>query len=132
MPVNAMTPRPLFSTILDRLLRASAVTGKTGYLEPANLLNSATRKTGLKDFGEPDFLDAFREIADSLGKTGNLNAFGRFALRNYMTENLVKRLTMIEFLKRNPEIANQHIEAPVFITGWYRTGTTYLHNLLFN
>jgi len=47
-----------------------------------------------------------------------------------MIGNLASRLRMIEVLKRNPEIQQQKIQKPIFITGWHRTGTTLLHNLL--
>jgi hypothetical protein len=35
-------------------------------------------------------------------------------------------------LKRFPEIGNQQIRRPILITGWYRTGSTYLQNLLWS
>ena len=130
--MNSAMPRPLIAKTLDRVLRASAITLKNDYLASSALLNAASRRTELDDFGETAFTDAFNSLAISIEKNGNLNNFGRFALRNYLIETLIKRLKIIEFLKHHPDIASREIDAPIFITGWYRTGTTYLHNLIWN
>jgi len=66
---------------------------------------------------------------ESVSQEGNLTFFGRFAFSQFLVGNLASRLRTIEVLKRNPEIQQQKISKPIFITGWYRSGTTYLHNL---
>jgi hypothetical protein len=99
-------------------------------LDSEQLLDAAGRRTGLQDFGDPLFEEALAALLDSVNREGRLTFFGRFALRQFLIENLCSRLRVIEVLKRFPEIRRQKIACPIFITGWYRTGTTYLQNLL--
>ena len=99
-------------------------------LELQGLFESACHKTGLSDWGDQRFKEALRVLLDSVAREGKLTFFGRFTLRQFLTDNLCNRLRIIEAGKRFPEIGQQKILRPIFITGWYRTGTTYLHNLL--
>ena len=99
-------------------------------MKSEHLLEAAGRRTGLQDFGDPRFEDALAALLDSVNQEGKLTFFGRFTVRQFLVENLCSRLRVVEVLKRFPEIYRQNIQRPIFITGWYRTGTTYLHNLL--
>jgi hypothetical protein len=98
-------------------------------LKKENLLETAGRKTSLTDWGDSWFQEALTVLLDSVYQEGKLTFFGRFTLRQFLIENLCSRLRLIEVLKRFPEIQHQKIQKPIFITGWYRTGTTHLHNL---
>ena len=99
-------------------------------LQREDLMETSARRTGLNDWGDPGFQAALTALLDSVNQEGKLTFFGRFSVRQFLLQNLCSRLRIIEVLKRFPEIRQQHIQKPVFITGWYRTGTTYLHNLL--
>ena len=99
-------------------------------LQCEDLLDAACRTTELTDWGDPRFQEALTALLDSVNQEGKLTFFGRFTLRQFLIENLCSRLRVIEVLKRFPEIHLQTIQRPIFITGWYRTGTTHLHNLL--
>ena len=99
-------------------------------LQIDNLLEAAGRQTALSDWGDLWFHEALTALLDSVNQDGKLTFFGRFSLRRFLIGNLVSRLRMIEVLKRFPEIQQQQIQRPIIITGWYRTGTTHLHNLL--
>jgi hypothetical protein len=94
------------------------------------LLESACRKTGLRDWGDQRFKNALDVLVNSIAKDGELTFFGRFSLRQFLFDNLCRRLGIIETVKRFSEIGRQKIQRPIFIVGWYRTGSTYLHNLL--
>ncbi len=106
------------------------ISDKLNPLELHDLFESACRKTGHSDWGDPGFKEALEALLLSVGREGKLTFFGRFALRQFLTDNLCNRLRIIETVKCFPEIGQQKILRPIFITGWYRTGTTYLHNLL--
>jgi hypothetical protein len=99
-------------------------------LQSEDLLEAAARRTRLQDWGDPWFKEALAALLDSVNQEGKLTFFGRFSLRQFLIGNLGSRLRTIEVLKRFPEIQQQKIHRPIFITGWYRTGTTHLHNLL--
>jgi hypothetical protein len=118
-----------------RMLNAAARRSTQIFYKPANLeskdlLESASRKTDLQDWGDPEFMKALSALLESLNQEGKLTYFGRFSVKQFIIENLCSRLRTIEVLKRFPEIQKQKIPKPIFITGWYRTGTTQLHNLL--
>ena len=93
------------------------------------LLEKASKKTGLYDWGDLWFKKALKAVVDSINQEGKLTTFGRFTLKQFLTDNLCSRLRVIEVLKRFPEIRQQKIQKPILVTGWYRTGTTHLHNL---
>jgi len=115
--VNSLARRT--TPVFDRLVS----------LQIENLLETAGRKIALNDWGDPWFQKALSALLDSVNQEGKLTFFGRFSLRQFLIGNLASRLRIIEVLKRFPEIQQQKIHRPIFITGWYRTGTTHLHNL---
>jgi len=95
-----------------------------------DLLLSACRKTGLSEWDDQRFQEALESLLLSIEREGTLTFFGRFTLRQLLVGNLCSRLRIVEAVKRFPEIKQLKIQRPIFITGWYRTGTTYFHNLL--
>ena len=126
---GTFTPLPI--RLLNAIARRSGpIYTKTVSLEIQHLLETACGKTQLEDWGDQSALEPFEALIDSVGRDGKLTFFGRFALRQFLIAKLCNRLRIIEALKRFPEITRQKIDRPVFITGWYRCGTTYLHNLL--
>ena len=98
-------------------------------LQKEDLLEAACRQTGLQDWGDPRFKEALAALLDSVNEEGKLTFFGRFSLRQFLIGNLCSRLRTIEVIKRFPEIKQQKVHRPIFIIGWYRSGTTHLHNL---
>jgi len=110
--------------------KARPVFDRLASLNCENLKAAAARQTGLQDWGDPRFEEALDALLESVNREGRLTFFGRFAFRQFMIGNLASRLRTIEVLKRFPEVQEQKIQNPIFITGWYRSGTTYLHRLL--
>ena len=123
----APAPVRLLNTVARR---AKPISDRLNPLELQGLFESACHKTGLSGWGDQRFKEALRILLDSVGREGKLTFFGRFTLRQFLVDNLCRRLRIIETIKRFPEIGQQKIQRPIFITGWYRTGSTYLHNLL--
>jgi len=122
---------PLPVRLLNALNRKSNFSlQKRISLRSDDLIESASRKTGLRNWGDPGFKEALDSLLESVLAEGRLTFFGRFALRQFLIGNLCNRLHIIAAMERFPEIGQQTIHRPIFITGWYRTGTTYLHNLL--
>ncbi|MGD8290083.1 MAG: sulfotransferase [Desulfobacterales bacterium] len=118
-----------------RLLNIAArhtnfISDRLNRLDLHELLDSARRKTKLRDWGDQRFKNALDVLVNSVAKDGELTFFGRLTLRQFLLANLCQRLNIVETCKRFPEIGQQKIQRPIFITGWYRTGSTYLHNLL--
>jgi hypothetical protein len=132
---NHLTYKGVFTPLPIRLLNTIArksgpISAKPVSLEIRNLLETACGKTHLEDWGHQSARQALEVLLESVHREGKLTYFGRLTLRQFLIAKLCNRLRIIEALKRFPEIARQKIDRPVFITGWYRCGTTYLHNLL--
>lgn len=91
----------------------------------------AERLTGLNDYGDPDgaFAKRLQDTIDTVLRT-DWNTLGRFGIRYILHWHLSNRLRLVELLKRRPDIENIRVERPIVITGLFRTGTTYLHNVL--
>jgi hypothetical protein len=98
-------------------------------LDPDELLQSAVRRTGLDDFGGDEFRIPYHIFLRAASAEARLHALGRMLLRGDVLHWLENRLQLTEARKRSPEIARQRIEAPIFITGLPRTGTSILHEV---
>ena len=130
-----LTYKGLFRPWPIRSLNAIArslqpISDKSVSLEVRHLLAKASSKTDLENWGHPSARQALDVLLESVQREGKLTYFGRFALRQFLIAKLCNRLRIVEALKRFPQIMRQEIRQPIFITGWYRCGTTYLHNLL--
>ncbi|MGB5809953.1 MAG: sulfotransferase [Polyangiales bacterium] len=98
-------------------------------IDAERVMKLAERVTGLNDFGG----GSFRSRLDSavLGiNEADLNTTGLLGARYLLNWHLSNRLRVIDFAKRHPELDERTIEQPIVITGFFRTGTTFLHNVL--
>jgi hypothetical protein len=95
-----------------------------------DLQASAARRTGLADFGDDDYRDGLAVLLDSLDREARLTPEGARAQRALLRGALSARLLSEAAWQANPGHAQVPIQAPVFITGLPRTGTTALHRLL--
>ncbi|MFL1596956.1 sulfotransferase family protein [Gordonia amicalis] len=91
---------------------------------------SATRATGLEDFGDTDYLEPLGILLDSYRSEAGLTELGSKMFRFFLKGALVARLLSEASWKTNPEHADVEITRPIFVTGLPRTGTTALHRLL--
>ena len=91
---------------------------------------SATRRTGLTDFGPDDYTDGLAVLLDACARDAGLTPLGSKAQRAVLRGALTARLSSEAAWQANPGYAHVPIEAPIFITGLPRTGTTALHRLL--
>jgi hypothetical protein len=99
-------------------------------LDEASLLAAARRETALDDFGDESFREPLRRLLGSLEAEAQLHPLGRLLLRQTLVRLLVNRLRLEALFARHPEIGAADVEAPVFVVGLQRTGTTLLHRLL--
>jgi hypothetical protein len=102
----------------------------TDFFDPDRLMAVARSRTGLSDFGDPAFREPLEILCRSLDAEASLSAAGRQAHAERLTDLLVDRLTLFEWLRRYPEIRDIVIDSPVVIAGLPRTGTTMLYRML--
>ena len=122
-----------------RLLNAAwGAVQRAGIARPAlsadSLVRAAKRSARLDDLGadfeDPVTQDSLRRLLESLEEEAQLHPFGRSVIRGTLVGALVTRLRLEHLSKRHPEIPAMPVDAPVFIAGLARTGTTLLHRLL--
>jgi hypothetical protein len=94
------------------------------------LIARATQRTGFTDFGDTPFQPGLQAFLRACNEEAELSWFGYFGTR----WDVVRFLSNLLWLRRAevemPEIREQPIERPIFITGLPRSGTTFLHKLL--
>jgi len=111
---------------------------RRGYAKPSltrdALVKAARNRSKLDDLG-PDFdsphtQDALGRLLASLEEEAELHPLGRVVIRESLVSSIVTRLQLEHLSKKHPELPETPVEAPVFIAGLARTGTTLLHRLL--
>ncbi len=94
------------------------------------LLTAARKVAESDDFGGDSFTEGLEVLIKSLENDVELYEPTREYYRGLIIQILVNRLNVAEWYKNHPEIAEEVISAPIFITGLPRTGTTILHTLI--
>jgi hypothetical protein len=101
----------------------------TGTFAMAGVLADAQRKEGLTEWGPGEFEEPLGVLLNDYPGAG-LNAIGEHILRSGLVHSLRMRLRTEEWIRRHPEILDEHIEAPIVVVGMMRSGTTLLQRLL--
>jgi hypothetical protein len=86
------------------------------------------RRTGLVD-PEPELQANLHHLIGALNSDCALSPLGEQSVRKALIDRTVDRIEGIKWLRRFPEISNEVIVAPVFLTGLPRSGTTYFQYL---
>jgi hypothetical protein len=93
-------------------------------------IDEAVKRSGLTTFGENDFRDGLE--AYLMGLNEQLPLFterGRAMLFEEVVGAVLYRLSLEDYIARHPEVLDEKIARPIFITGLYRSGTTRMQNL---
>lgn len=99
-------------------------------IEIDELLERASARAGLSDFGDPSFMRPLERLVYALNHEAKLSEFGRKAMPKILTGILISRLNVEHWYSQHPEIDEQKIVAPVFGIGLWRTGSTALGHML--
>src|ERR1700744_3326602 len=107
-------------------------TARTDIATVDELHASATKLTGLDDFGVDDdnYREALGVLLDSYRQEAGLTVLGSKMNRFFLRGALVARLLSEASWKQCPQHADVPVERPIFVTGLVPTGTTALHRLL--
>ena len=98
--------------------------------DAARLVDEARTLSGLDDFGGDSFVEPLEVLVRSADAECDLNLAGRWRLREMVVRLLTNRLQLTEAVRRDPGIVDEPVEAPIFVTGFPRAGTSILHQLL--
>ena len=99
-------------------------------LDGEALIEHACAITGLSDFGDFPWRDAYEKLVWSLNHEANLNTLGRTLIRAELLRTLQVRLRLTEFWKETPQALEAEVKAPIVIAGAARTGTSILQETL--
>lgn len=130
--MSAATPR-----LPVRLYNAAARLGEwVGRRTPRfaacedRFLQSASRATGIENFGDETFLVHLRVLLRAYDEEARLTPFGRMLVTREISGILKSRLRVERAWAEDPGLLETAIRRPIFILGLPRTGTTALHHLL--
>lgn len=93
------------------------------------LIADAKGQTGFDDFGDPPYREGLEVLLETYDRNVR-DPEGRIRCRDRVVMQLATRLKCENAFKTIPEIADQKIKAPIFVTGLPRSGTSALLNLL--
>ena len=102
-------------------------------LDADEMLATARAATGLDDLGEaewPGWEDTYRRLIDSVDRESELHVVGRVMTRGEVLRILETWLRLQAAWQSTPAIAAEPVDAPLFVVGPPRTGTTILLELL--
>jgi hypothetical protein len=94
------------------------------------LLADARRRAGSNEFGEWPFEEALERLLDAYAREAQLTQLGRLTAHEMIVSLLENLLALEAERRQNPLLNAATVDAPVFIVGLPRTGTTLLHSLL--
>jgi hypothetical protein len=98
--------------------------------DPELILQEAKNRTGLTDFGPPDFRERLDQWAASADADTGLSNFGRMGIWSEMARLASTRLEVEDFLKRHPDALDVELESPIIVAGLPRSGTTHMLEVL--
>jgi hypothetical protein len=78
----------------------------------------------------PETLAALEALVRSLREDAKLRVSGRIASAMDCGRTAGQHLLIERAIGETPEIVDTEIPAPIFLIGWMRTGTTFVHRLL--
>jgi hypothetical protein len=112
----------------DKLAEWSGFLGRP--LDAARLIERARRRAGCQDFGEIPITEPLARLLEACWMEASLGLVGRLAVEWDALRFLSNLLDLAAAERRAPEIARAPIARPIFITGFPRSGTTFLHELM--
>jgi len=94
------------------------------------LLDTARQQAGLRDLGDDTILVGLHRLVDALNGEANLTERGETSIATIVTNTLVNRMRVENYLALHPGLLERKIDRPMFVFGLPRTGTTLTINLL--
>jgi len=98
--------------------------------DPEDLVDEARRATGLNDFHSESFREGLDILVSEINRLGSFTPQGVAQFEARVAAFLANRLKIDEYIRRNPDVLDRPITAPVVVLGLPRTGSTLLNNLL--
>ena len=94
-----------------------------------DILHRAQQQTGLTELDSDSWREGL-ELILKLSEDPRMSESGAASLEKRCVDALANRLRVHAYVQQHPEVLDEQIEAPLFILGMPRTGTTVLSYLL--
>lgn len=94
------------------------------------VLETASRRTGLTDFGSADFTERLAVWLGEYSHDPNRTALGGAMAFRLCARYATARLQLQHLIAQHPEVEDEPIQAPIIVIGLPRSGTTHLLNAL--
>ncbi len=111
-----------------RILRRAGIV--TPDLRQETLVAAAKHRVRLEEFGRWPIEEPLERLLNAYEREAKLTTLGRVTVRQLLVSLLENLLYLEQERRATPAIERQTIDAPVFIIGLPRTGTTLLHGLI--
>jgi len=94
------------------------------------VIEAASKATGLSDIGDRSVLDGLERLLDSYASEARFTERGSQMAHGFIVTQMAHRMQIEDWLKRHPELLLRPVEKPLIVFGLPRTGTTLMVNLL--
>jgi len=118
-----LNPASIKEPRVDRTYREKSM------LVAAEILAEAEVRAGITDSESALFRPNLEKLIGSLNAEAGLSTRGEAVTHAYLIKRTTDRLEGLKWLRDHPEIGNEAIVAPVFLTGLPRSGTTFFQYL---
>lgn len=116
--------------MISQMHKRGEAVGESTQFDRQALLDAASARAGLTDFGDPWFFEPMDRYLAAANAEAQLTADGFAGQTEVVVKGLVSRLRMVEDIRRHPEILEEKVEVAGLILGLPRTGSTIFHRLL--
>jgi hypothetical protein len=98
-------------------------------IDPDLIRRKAEASAGVEDSEAGLFDRNLDVLVESLNREGDLSEKGAAMVSATLTRSLANRLSSLKWTAAHPEILQEPIDRPLYLTGLPRSGTTYLEHL---
>ena len=109
---------------VGRVLPSFGAPSAEAWIDKAKRLNPGVGEP------RPETLAALEALLRSVQEDAALSFSGRIAARMDCVRMAGQHLRIEQAIRETPEILATQIPSPIFLIGWMRTGTTFVHRLL--
>lgn len=129
--------KPTGALIIDSFLDIFRIMGVGPYAMGRDIgtcLIEASKSTGLSDFGNTELTTKLYETTRKVAMTksnAQYSPVGHILTQRMIIKRMEIRARMLDYIKQHPQVNDVKFDRPpVFVIGFPRTGTTFLHELL--
>lgn len=93
------------------------------------LMETARSRSGLDDFGDPSFREGLDKVCEGYSADHDLTDLGHIMGTEFLIGTLLRRLKIIDWYNKHPEVRDEVIDRPWIITGMTRSGSSLTSQL---